>query len=184
MATVTNVTAAKPAIAGAINVGAITATLPVDAVSALDGFTALGYLSEDGLRNANSPETEEIKAWGGDIVMTPLTGKSDKFSFTLLEALSVDVLKLIYGSDNVTGTLTAGLTVKAKAEEPELRAYVFDMIMRGNVAKRIVVPQAAISEISEIEYTDGGAVGYAVTITAYPNAEGYTHYEYMKAAQA
>lgn len=184
MSTATNVSAAKPAVGGAISVGATTATLPTSTGGDLTGFKSLGYISEDGLKNDNSPESEEVKAWGGDIVMTPLTGKPDKFSFTLIECLNEEVLKFVYGTKNVTGTLSAGISITAKAEEQELHAFVIDMIMRGGVAKRIVIPQASISEIAEIEYTDGGAVAYAITITAYPDASGATHKEYLKAASA
>lgn len=181
MATVSNVTAAKPVVAGAVSVAATTATLPTAAGSSLgSGWTGLGYISEDGLTNANSPESETIKAWGGDIVLTPVTGKEDTFSFTLIEAINLDVLKVIYGSSNVSGTLGSGVTVNAKTGEMEAHAWVVDMVLRNNVAKRIVIPNGTISEVGEITYADNEAVGYEITITAFPNSSGVTHIEYIK----
>lgn len=179
--TVNYVSAAKPAVGGAVSVGPTTATLPTSASGAVTGFTSLGYISEDGLTNSNTPESEEVKAWGGDIVLTPLTGKTDTFSFTLIEALNLEVLKVIFGSSNVTGTaLTAGYTVNAKAAEMEAHAWVVDMILRNNVAKRVVIPNGVISEIGEVTYADGEAIGYEITVTAFPNSSGVTHYEYIK----
>lgn len=181
MSTVTNVTAAKPAVGGAVSVAATTATLPTATGTTLgSGWTGLGYISEDGLTNNNSPESETIKAWGGDIVLTPVSGKEDTFTFTLIEAINVDVLKVIYGSSNVTGTLGSGVTVNAKTDEMAAHAWCIDMVLRGNVAKRIVIPNGTISEVGEITYADADAVGYEITVTAFPNSSGVTHFEYIK----
>ena len=179
--TVNNVSAAKPAVGGAVSVAATTATLPTSTGGTLTGFTSLGYISEDGMKHSNSPESAEVKAWGGDVVMTPLTGKKDTFQFTLIEALNLEVLKVVYGSSNVTGSsLGSGYTVNAKAEEMEAHAWVIDMILRDNTAKRIVIPNGVISEIGEVTYADGSAIGYDITVTAFPNSSGVTHYEYIK----
>ena len=181
--TATNVSAAKPPVGGAIYIGETSLTMPTDAVSQLDeGFASLGYISEDGLSNDNSPDTETIKAWGGDPVLIIDNGKEDTFSFTLLEVLNVDVLKAVYGSRNVTGTLATGITVRANSDAPDSKAFVADMIMRNNALKRIVVPNASVIEIGEISYTDSDAVGYEVTISAQADSAGNTHYEYIKAA--
>lgn len=64
LSNVNNVSWAKPQFGGAVYVGETTATLPNDAKSELDtSLVSLGYISEDGLSNANSPESDKIKAW-------------------------------------------------------------------------------------------------------------------------
>ena len=95
MASSANVTAAKPKIGGAVHVAPVGTTLPTDAISALDvEFKSLGYISEDGLTNENSPESEDIQAWGGDIVLNVQTSKPDTFSYKLIEGLNVMFLNL------------------------------------------------------------------------------------------
>jgi len=181
--TVSNVTAGKPAVGGAAHVAPLGSTLPTDATTALDNaFVGLGYISEEGLVNGNSPTTEQVKAWGGDVVLTPQTEKPDTFKFKLIEVLNKDVLAFVHGGDNVSGTLSTGITVTANAKEIPEKALVFEMIMRGGVKQRIVIPDAKIAEISDIEYVDSDAVGYEITVNAMPDTNGNTHYTYIKSA--
>lgn len=175
------VTVGKPAVGGSIWAAPLGTALPTDTTTALnEAFACLGYVSEDGVTNANSPETEAIKAWGGDTVLQVLTAKEDTFAFTLIEAMNVDALKVVYGSDNVTGTLTSGITIKANATPSEAQSYVIEMIYNNNHVKRVVIPAAYVSEVGDITYADGEAVGYETTLACTPDAQGNTHYEYIK----
>ena len=139
------VSTGKPKVGGAVFVGATSLTPPTDAVTALPaGFAGMGYVSED--------------------------DKSETWKLTFIEMLNVNVLKEVYGEDNVTGTLAAGIAIASGTEAHEARCWVIDMILKGNALKRTV--------------NDTDPVGYPVTIKATSDANGKYHYEYIKAASS
>lgn len=186
MPDVNNVSAAKPNKSGAIYRAPLGTTLPTGANAKLDNaFKALGYVSEDGVSNENSPSSDKAKAWGGDTVLNFFDEKPDTWKFKLIEALNPEVLKTVYGDSHVTGdSLTTGLKVDATSEEYEYCIWVIDMILKGDIAKRVVIYNASITEVAEVAYKDNEAIGYEITISALPNTSGITHTEYIMKATA
>ena len=181
--TATNVSTGKPNISGAVFFAPLTATLPTDATTALSSdFTCLGFVSEDGLSNNNELDMSEIKAWGGLTVLRSLTGLTDEFGCKLIESENPDVLKAVYGAKNVTVSAGGEITVNVVAEDPEEKIWVFDLALRGNKKKRIVIATGAVTAREEITYNDSDAIAYGITVTAYPNSNGETHKEYISAA--
>lgn len=178
--TAINVSTGRPNIAGAVYVGAIgTATVPTDATTTLGSdFTCLGYVSEDGLENSNELTMSDIKEWGGSIVYRSLTEMVDNFSLKLIESENVDVLKAVYGDDNVTES-SGAITVNVKSSDPEEKIWVFELSLRGNKKKRIVIPDGAVTSRETIAYKADEAIAYGITVSAYPDANGSTHKEYI-----
>lgn len=178
--TVKYVTNAKPKVGGAIYSAPTGTALPTDATSALNtAFKCLGYVSDDGIQNSDERKTDDIKAWGGDIINSVQKEKTDTFKYTLAEVLNVDVLKEVYGDANVTGTLDTGVVVKSNSTELKEHVIVIELVLRDNVLKRIVIPQGKVTEIGEIKYVDGDDVGYEITVTCFPDDNSNTHYEYI-----
>lgn len=167
-----NVVAGRPLSTGGVLRGPLGTALPTDVTTAPGvAFKALGYVSEDGLTETVERSTDKIRAWGGDTVKVVQTEYGVTYSFTLIEATREDVLKAVYGEGNVTttpATSSAGAlsTVVLNSETLEHAAWVFE-IKDGDARIRIVVPDGQVTEIGEVTYADGEAVGYEVTVEAF-----------------
>ena len=183
MPTVSNVSAATPGVSGAIYRAPIGTTLPTDASTTLDvAFVELGYVSEDGVKNNNTAESDDVKAWGGAPVLNLMTGKPDTWQLKLIEALNPNVLKTVYGDHNVTVD-GSKIHVKATTEQAVDAVYVIDIALKGGALKRVVIPIGALSEVAEVVYKDDEAIGYEITLAAMEH-EGATHHEYIQLANA
>lgn len=178
-----NVSFGKPKATGAVYVAPAGTTVPTTAWESLDAaFKGLGYVSEDGLVNGVETNTEEVHAWGGDLVLDGQTSFKEMFTVNLIET-NAEALKVYYGEDNVVEEADGSLTVSQTSEMLPQVVVVFELVMTGGRIKRIVVPNAQIVDRSgEITYVDGEAITYPAVFVAYPDANGQTHTEYIATA--
>lgn len=178
--TASYVSTGKPTPSGAVYVAPIGTALPSTAdedMTLNSAYTCLGFVSEDGLENANDLNVSEIKAWGGLTVYRSLNGLNDTFSLKLIESLNVDVLKTVYGDNNVTTTEGGDIKVNVVAEDPQEKIWVFDMAIRGGKPKKIIIQDGAVTARETITYNDSDAIAYGITVSAYPDSDGKTHFE-------
>ncbi|WP_238997118.1 hypothetical protein [Mycolicibacterium sp. CBMA 361] len=104
-----NVYAAEPLATGTCFVAETGTTGPTNASASLNpGFTDLGNIGEDGFTESMARTTDEKKNFGGKIVKVLQTEYKHTFKFVLMESLNADVLKAVYGADNVTVTAANG----------------------------------------------------------------------------
>lgn len=169
--TAANVSTGKPATTGGVYRAPSGTTLPTDATTALaSAFKCMGYISEDGVTHSMTRESEDVNAWGGDVVLSPQKSKKETFAFTMIESQNEDVLKAVYGDTNVSGSLATGLEILSNAKELERAVWVIERKTSDGGNSRTIIPDGQVTEVGDLVYRDDQAIGYPVTITAYPSA--------------
>lgn len=155
---------------GVVSSAPIGSTEPTSVSSELASpWVDLGYVSEDGVTEANATTTEKVRAWQrGAVVRTLVTEGETTFAFTLLQT-SADVLAEYYGltADDIDGA--TGSFVSSPTVERPHRAYIIDVI-DGDELIRKYVPDGQITEVGDQVFQNGAPIGYEVTIGAYDNA--------------
>ncbi|HEX5541111.1 MAG TPA: hypothetical protein VFX60_06045 [Micromonospora sp.] len=154
----------RVAVTGALSVGPTTATAPTDADSTLTGFDDLGYVHEDGVTETRDRSTEQLKAWqNAAILREVVTEASMTYSFRLVETKK-ETVELYYGS----AVETDGSIAIVPARTGGRKSFVLDVI-DGTDFIRVYIPSGEVTEVGEQVYASGEAIGYEVTITAYPS---------------
>ena len=181
--TATNVTTGKRGIDGGIYAAPIGTTLPVTATETLNAaFKNLGYISEEGFKIVPAVNRTIIKEWGGlDVANEPDT-ISENANAKYIEGLNVDMLKTIYGPDNVTVDASGNIHIASKIIGGTPYSYVVDIAQRGGRLRRIVIPNGVISNLGDIAFNGKDPVAYDATIGMVMGPTGTTHDEYISAA--
>lgn len=184
-----NVTFSKPGTSanksGYIWVAPLGTAVPTDATTELDkAFVGLGYLSEDGLTEPASFEPgDDIVAAGGDTVAQADPTFSKTWTGTCIEALNEDLLKVAYGSANVTVTPAAtsdgSITIKEQAGDIEHHVIVIDEMLKGGRKRRNVMADATFLITGDISHVHTALVNFEFTITAYPTADQPAQTQYI-----
>lgn len=141
------------------------------------GFVPAGYISEDGITEANERDTDKVKAWGGSTVRVLQNEHTVTYSFTFLELGNREVLKLLYGDENVIidGDTT---TIKKNSKVLPHKTWVIE-ILDGEEKLRIVVPDGQITETGERQFSHSAVLQVEVTIEAFEDANGEKSYEHQ-----
>jgi hypothetical protein len=162
---------------GGILVAPAGTTLPVGVVAAATGFTALGYVGDDGLRPAGERTSTPIKDWAGDEIYRPQENHSAAFQVKLLQYIDADVQREVHGTDNVTqvGSL---ITVHETGEPLGVHPWIFDM-RDGVKRERICIPAGQITASTEGAKVNNSLMSYDVTVTCYKDDAGIKVYRYL-----
>ena len=174
-------------VTGDIYTGALGTTLPTDTDTALNvAFTAVGYISEDGIVTSTSTDINDIKAWqNGTVVRKVQTSHDYTLKFSMLET-NEKALTVYYGS-YTAGPTTASGVVAITGAQGYRGAWVFDVLDSGSTTDgqvRIVVPDGQVTEHEDVSYVNGDATMYGVTVTCYPDSTGTKAYLYFEAGGA
>ena len=163
---------------GAIAKAPIGSVVPTDATTEIDAsFEVLGLVGEDGVTMSTERSRDDKRAWGGQIVRTVQSAHGVTLTFTLLESSKAEVLKALFGDDNVTAT--AGKIAVSHNEQIPSKG-VFAITMKdGDKRRRLVLPNAQITATEDITLVHSDIIRYGVTITAYPDEDGNCAYEYI-----
>lgn len=182
------ISAGKPKATGGILHAPLGTVLPVDDTTALDAaFVKLGYVGEDGLQPGGERSLEEKRDWAGDVIVNLQSGHSASFSFTLLGVFDPDVLKAVFGAENVTVTAATSssgtkIAVKETGSELPYGAWVFEM-KTGPKSQRIVVPNGQIGSVEELPMVAGDLQGFTVTLNCYADETGTKVHRYYNDGQ-
>lgn len=179
-----NVSFGKPKAIGGVYIAPKGTTLPTDGTTALAAaYKNMGYISEDGYVQSVSTDTEEVQAWGGDVVLTAQSSYSETHTVNFIET-NVNTLKAYFGDSNVTES-NGLITVNAKSTALPECVVVIEMVLTGGRVKRIVIPHAKIADRSgDITYSDTDAIAYPAVFSASPDTNGNYHIEYIATVSA
>jgi hypothetical protein len=165
-------TKVRAALTGALSYAPIGTAAPTDADAALPAaWRDVGYISDDGVTETRDRSTNNVVAWqNAEVVRTLTTEASLTIAFTMIES-NANSLELFYGAAVDTEDGSVDIVPR---ESGGRRAMVLDYV-DGEDFVRLYLPQAEVTEVDDSTLVAGEAVGYPVTVTAYPDpTAGYS----------
>jgi hypothetical protein len=172
---------------GAIKHAPVGTTLPtlasigVSGVQLDDAFKGDEYVSEDGLTLAPAMSTTDIKDWSGATVRKVLEAFDGTLAWTMIST-NAGSLGIAFGEENTetsAASASHGNQVAAKLGPhlPKEQSWAF-LMKDGDARIVIVVPRGQVTEVSEVSFASNAAVGWAVTLSTYPDSTGDSIYIY------
>ena len=161
-----NIALSKTLVTGVVFVGDKTSKLPTDGTTALDStFANVGYINDDGIENNPDIKTKDVNEMGGRTILTIISSYSETYAFTMDET-NATALALRYGTSNVKTGTDGAITIDHTMPDGETLPVVIEIPMTNGKIKRILIPEASLSDVEKIKYSSGDAIGYGVTFSA------------------
>lgn len=168
----TDATEVRVAITGELYKAPLGSTAPTDATSPLAAaFVGLGYVSEDGVVESWDDSVDNIIAWqNATTVRSATTESTGTLQLTLIQS-NAAVLEAFHRGSAVTEPSPGEFQIDVKPITADPSAWVLDVV-DGSKLVRIYVGNGEITERGEIIYAGGQPIGYPITISVYPDANG------------
>jgi hypothetical protein len=170
--TVANVLTAEPAVSGALRRAPLGTPCPTDALAVPNvAFKDLGYVGEEGFIESNKRTTTKKKAFGGSIVKVLQTDYSATIKVTLMESINADVLKAVFGDENVTviaANSEHGTQIKVDKNRAPLphACWLIDTI-DGDATMRDVIQDGQPTDVGDIKIVNTDTIMYELTIECF-----------------
>lgn len=186
---VKQVIAASPRITGSCLYAPVGTALPTSSFATLNtGFTDLGYVDENGLKQKEDRSNTDVFVWGGDLIATLQEKYSRTMSFKLFQFLDSNVLAAAYRNSNVNVTPATSMNgteiaVKMNSQILDTLSWVFDgyyFTAAGYEALvRVVIPIGRITQIGDVDMTNKALTSIEATLKAFPDGDGNHGYLYV-----
>lgn len=136
-----------------------------DLTSTLEHHPA-GYISEDGVSKTVDRSTEKIKDWNGDTIIITQADHSVTLQLTFMEAANANVLKMVYGENNVKET---GGTIELVENADELPHRSIAFTIKGGNGSKILVfaPDVQVTSVGDVSYVRSDVIKYQVTLECF-----------------
>ncbi|WVX87797.1 major tail protein [Gordonia phage BillDoor] len=184
---VENVFAAMPRATGALLRGKKGAgQLPTSAKADItapeyEWLVDQGYIGEDGFTQSESRDTDKKKAFGGKVVKVLQTDYSLTIQFAFLESINAEVLKSIYGEENVEIREDGEIVVHKNSKQSPHASWVID-VYDGDALNRSTIADGQIIEIDDIVKVHSDTIMYTVTMECFEDENGDNMVEYFAVA--
>lgn len=170
---------ARVGVTGVASVADLGTTAPVGLAALAVAFVDVGAISEEGLTESRDEDRNEWTPWQSTSpIRTEITTSKKTFQITCWESSKI-VTSLYYQVPVASMTDTAaagGVPAYVSFDEPakpapDPRFWVFD-VFDGTKRRRFTCPNAEVTDRGDVKYASSDIIGYPLTITAYPGADG------------
>ncbi|RJO79311.1 hypothetical protein D5S18_02985 [Nocardia panacis] len=136
----------------------------------------LGGLSDAGIVNAEARDHQKVKDFSGSVISTPQSDFSSTFKLDFVESTNLDVLRLVYGVENVKPITKGGtgadantvVAVQVNHTAAPLANWVFvTETIQGSKLRRQVIPKGQPITVGDVTQVSKDIIRYEVTVEAF-----------------
>lgn len=142
------------------------ATAPLDA-SGVD----LGHVGDDGVTETADRTIDRKRNWGGVVVKVLQTEYNHSYKLILLESLNADVLKAVYGADNVdVDNDGADIVIRKNNKKMKRVTWCIDSVdTELDAYYRDWIPEGQIVTVGDVTKVHSDTISYEIEIEAFPD---------------
>lgn len=173
------ISSTKGVSGGYIYAAPVGTALPTDITSTLNAaFVNLGKITDDGIVESVDTDSETKNDINGDPMYTTKSSRTEQAVFTLAE-MDADVLKALYGPDNVT-VATGLITVKHNSKTIPPVSLVLELVLADDRRWRQVIPSATLTELGDLTILSSETAAREATFVFNADESGNTAYDYIE----
>lgn len=166
--------AARLGVTGRIDIAPAGTAIP-EGMEALDStYVNLGYISPDGVSEPRDEDNEEFIPWQEITpIRSEITRSVASMTFALWQS-SLESNGFYYGFDKSDLALATDGSVVFDEKGKPVAVYhsLVLTVVDGTKARRVVLPNCAITAREEVVHVSNAITAYGSTVTAYPDENG------------